>query len=165
MIDFSRYTIGDVVTVHCCDDCSRAADVVPKTPADSGVASWLCEVCGHFGIGSLTDCKIENWLRLRPLQPNATVTGTQPFPFKETQILRVLPNSVRSSNLVRLGYKGSTLYVEFKNGRFYRYDNVPWPRFTQMLEADSVGRFFCQHIKPLPFVRLEQDPFESETDQ
>ena len=82
MIDFSRYTIGDVVTVHCCDDCSRAADVVPKTPADSGVASWLCEVCGHFGIGSLTDCKIENWLRLRPLQPNATVTGTQPFPFK-----------------------------------------------------------------------------------
>ncbi len=30
---------------------------------------------GHHGIGSLTDCEIGDWLRLRPLQPNAKVSG------------------------------------------------------------------------------------------
>jgi hypothetical protein len=45
--------------------------VKPKRPADSGKASWLCDVCGHHRIGSLTDCEIGDWLRLRPLQPNA----------------------------------------------------------------------------------------------
>ena len=66
---------GDVVVVHCCNECARKAGVSPKRPADSGKASWLCAVCGHHGIGSLTDCEIVDWLRLRPLQPNAEVTG------------------------------------------------------------------------------------------
>jgi len=71
MVDFSKHKHGDVVVVHCCDECARNAGVNPKRPADSGKASWLCDVCGHHGIGSLTDCEIGAWLRLRPLQPNA----------------------------------------------------------------------------------------------
>ena len=71
MVDFSKHKHGDVVVVHCCDECARKAGVKPKRPADSGKASWLCDVCGHHGIGSLTDCEIGDWLRLRPLQPNA----------------------------------------------------------------------------------------------
>ncbi len=71
MVDFSKHKHGDVVVVHCCDECARKAGVNPKRPADSGKASWLCDVCGHRGIGSLTDCEIGDWLRLRPLQPNA----------------------------------------------------------------------------------------------
>lgn len=71
MVDFTKHKKGDVVTVHCCDSCARAAGLTPKTPADSGKASWFCEVCGHHGIGSLTDCEIGDWLRLRPMQPNA----------------------------------------------------------------------------------------------
>ncbi len=71
MVDFSKHKHGDVVVVHCCDECARKAGVNPKRPADSGKASWLCDVCGHHGIGSLTDCEIGDWLRLRPLQPNA----------------------------------------------------------------------------------------------
>ena len=73
MVDFSKHKHGDVVAVHCCDSCARKAGVTPKQPADSGVASWLCDVCGHHGIGSLTDCEIGDWLRLRPLQPNTPV--------------------------------------------------------------------------------------------
>ena len=73
MVDFSKHKHGDVVVVHCCDECARKAGVNPKRPADSGKASWLCDVCGHHGIGSLTDCEIGDWLRLRPLQPNGEV--------------------------------------------------------------------------------------------
>ena len=71
MVDFTKNKRGDVVAVHCCDSCARAAGLTPKTPADSGKASWFCEVCGHHGMGSLTDCEIGDWLRLRPMQPNA----------------------------------------------------------------------------------------------
>lgn len=70
MVDFSKHKHGDVVVVHCCDECARKAGVNPKRPADSGKASWLCDICGHHGIGSLTDCEIGDWLRLRPLQPS-----------------------------------------------------------------------------------------------
>jgi hypothetical protein len=70
MVDFSNHRKGDVVAVHCCDECARKSGVKPKLPADSGKASWLCDVCGHYGIGSLTDCEIGDWLGLRPLQPN-----------------------------------------------------------------------------------------------
>jgi hypothetical protein len=73
MVDFSKHNKGDIVSVHCCDKCARAAKVTPKAPADSGVASWLCGVCGHYGIGSQMTCEIGDWLRLRPLQPNAPV--------------------------------------------------------------------------------------------
>ena len=76
MVDFSKHKHGDVVAVHCCDSCARKAGVTPKQPADSGVASWLCDVCGHHGIGSLTDCEIGDWLRLRPLQPNGRFCRT-----------------------------------------------------------------------------------------
>ena len=65
-VDFSKHTVGDVVRVHCCDDCAYKAGVVPKSPADSGNKSWMCAVCGHVGIGSATDCTIGDWLRLQP---------------------------------------------------------------------------------------------------
>lgn len=74
-IDFSKHKKGDVVRVHCCDSCARAAGVQPKYPPDSGSKSWLCEVCGHYGIGSAADCTIGDWLIL---QPNAEVTGRPP---------------------------------------------------------------------------------------
>lgn len=75
-VDFSKNKLGDVVAVHCCDSCARNAGVTPKRPADSGAASWLCDVCGHHGIGSRTDCEIGDWLRLRPLQPSAPMGAT-----------------------------------------------------------------------------------------
>ena len=35
MVDFSKHKHGDVVVVHCCDECARKAGVNPKRPADS----------------------------------------------------------------------------------------------------------------------------------
>jgi len=74
MVDFSKYGKGDVVAVHCCDSCAINAGVVPKSPADSGVGSWLCQVCGHYGIGSKTNCKIGDGLILHPLAPNVELS-------------------------------------------------------------------------------------------
>lgn len=69
MIDFSQHKKGDVVRVHCCDRCARRQGVTPKVPADSGVRSWPCEVCGHYGIGSTMRCRIGDWLVLEVLPP------------------------------------------------------------------------------------------------
>ena len=65
-VEFYKHKKGDTVRVHCCDSCVRNAGVQPKYPPDSGKESWLCEVCGHFGIGSATDCTIGDWLTLKP---------------------------------------------------------------------------------------------------
>jgi len=67
MIDLSRHEKGDVVQGYCCDSCSRRFGVRPNSPADSGIKSWLCDVCGHYGIGSRTDLEVGDWLGLRPV--------------------------------------------------------------------------------------------------
>lgn len=66
---------------------------------------------------------------------------------------------VESSNIAAIAYKDDCLYVKFLEGNIYKYFNVPFEVFTQLLEADSVGRAFHQLVKsnPLiyPFDRLE----------
>jgi hypothetical protein len=69
-IDFSKYTIGDTIYVHCCDDCVRRQWIRPKRPADSGSSSWYCEVCHHFNIGSSMHCIIGDWLSLKIIDIN-----------------------------------------------------------------------------------------------
>lgn len=50
---------------------------IPQSRSTAGLAdtggNMETEVCGHFGIGSATDCKIGDWLSL---QPNAAVKPT-----------------------------------------------------------------------------------------
>lgn len=58
--------VGETIRAFCCDICARRANVTPKAPADSGVESWPCEVCGHYNIGSYMQCKVGNWLVLTP---------------------------------------------------------------------------------------------------
>jgi hypothetical protein len=67
MIDFSKYNYGSTVNVFICDSCIRKENITPKFPADSGTLSWLCNKCGHNGIGSYTKCKIGHWLILYPM--------------------------------------------------------------------------------------------------
>lgn len=52
---------GGVMDLHCCDDCIRAAGIRPKTPADSGVRSLPCAICGHYGIGSAMPTDRGQW--------------------------------------------------------------------------------------------------------
>jgi len=57
---------------------------------------------------------------------------------------------VSSSNIMSVGYLQGQLYVRFKNGGLYRYDNVPNELYWRMRRASSVGRFFHRFIKQQP---------------
>lgn len=52
-----------------------------------------------------------------------------------------------SSLLHEMGYANGTLQVRFSNGSLYRYFNVPVKLWDAMQAADSMGSFFCKHIR------------------
>ena len=55
----------------------------------------------------------------------------------------------QSSNIVRYGYDEASrvLKVEFKNGSFYDYFDVPDQVFNGMKSASSVGQYLAQQVK------------------
>lgn len=67
-LDYSKYSIGDVVTVHCCDRCVRRAGLTPKYPPDEDGLHMMCYLCGHYGVGSTIKCELGSWLILRPVR-------------------------------------------------------------------------------------------------
>lgn len=62
----------------------------------------------------------------------------------------VLHRRLVSSNLVSATYDpaASTMDIEFRGGRVYRYQNVPRRLFELLIEARSAGSFFAQFVKP-----------------
>jgi hypothetical protein len=56
---------------------------------------------------------------------------------------------VESSNLAAVGYNqdNEQLFIEFKNGNVYVYDNVPFPVYTDLMDADSLGSYFHKYIR------------------
>jgi hypothetical protein len=68
MIEFYKHKKGDIVKIFCCDSCARKSKIQPKQPADSDTESRLCDVCGHYNIGSFIAAKIGNWLQLIPME-------------------------------------------------------------------------------------------------
>lgn len=59
-------------------------------------------------------------------------------------------NMFESSNIEEISYShpNSTLYVKFKGGAKYEYENVPENLFQSFKIAPSKGRFFHRNIKP-----------------
>jgi lysyl-tRNA synthetase class 2 len=57
---------------------------------------------------------------------------------------------VESSAVTSLGYDPATneLEVEYAGGGVYRYYGVPASRVEELLDADSLGRYLTEHIKP-----------------
>lgn len=66
---------------------------------------------------------------------------------------------VKSSNILRVAFvkddpedfgadSHGTLYVEFHGGRSYRYLAVSYQAHTELLEAESIGRYLNAEIKP-----------------
>ena len=51
-----------------CNDCAHRHKFKPKAPADSGVESRLCYVCGHFNIGSYENCTLGKWCVITPIR-------------------------------------------------------------------------------------------------
>ena len=56
---------------------------------------------------------------------------------------------VKSSNIDGIGYDQDTetLYVEFKSGITYKYEQVPFWHYTELMDADSQGKFLNAEIK------------------
>jgi hypothetical protein len=54
-----------------------------------------------------------------------------------------------SSNIAAVGYDTDErkLAVEFKGGGTYQYDEVPITTYTDLLTAESMGKFFHANIK------------------
>lgn len=57
--------------------------------------------------------------------------------------------SVESSNLRSVGYDEFLLVleVEFKNGAVYRYYGVPAEVHDELINAESVGKYFNANVK------------------
>jgi hypothetical protein len=58
--------------------------------------------------------------------------------------------AVESSSVSAVGYDPAAfeLEVEFRNGRVYRYQQVPIAAFRLLLQAPSIGAFVNKQIKP-----------------
>ncbi len=58
---------------------------------------------------------------------------------------------IDSSTLEAVRYESQRglLEIEFKNGKRYRYHDVPELVYRQLLAADSAGKFLNTRIKPM----------------
>lgn len=54
---------------------------------------------------------------------------------------------VTSSNIKSIGYDGTTLEVEFKNGAIWQYKDVPREKYDELMSAPSIGSYFAKNIK------------------
>lgn len=54
---------------------------------------------------------------------------------------------VESSNLDKVAYDGSNLYVQYKSGGQYQYEKVPRDVWESLIQTDSKGRFVNTTIK------------------
>lgn len=63
--------------------------------------------------------------------------------------VRIVLRPVVSSNLRAVGYDrdSETLVVEFRNGRTYSYEGVPFDEYAGLMNASSHGRYFWRHIR------------------
>ena len=79
----------------------------------------------------------------------------EPQAFEEGPAPQITLNEVESSQVKAIGYDDatSTLAVTFTRGTgaIYHYPGVSRETFEQFLKAESIGTFFGQNIKALPF--------------
>ncbi len=63
--------------------------------------------------------------------------------------------SVESSNVREIGFAGETIFVRFKDGKLYSYDDCSQATFDAMLRSPSAGKFVHQVLKAKPSERIE----------
>jgi hypothetical protein len=70
---------------------------------------------------------------------------------------------VESSNINLVAFGTNKLYVQFKNGGLYQYNNVMQEDYNNLKNAESVGKFLNTSIKPnYEFEKLEDTKIEIE---
>ena len=69
---------------------------------------------------------------------------------------------VESNQVKAIGYDSATetLAMQFKHGAgaIYHYPGVTKELHEALMAAESIGKFFGQHIKPLPFTKYAPEP-------
>jgi uncharacterized radical SAM superfamily protein len=70
------------------------------------------------------------------------------LPAQATEIPRMKLTPVKSSMLRAVGYDRKTREMEvvFHSGGSYRYQNVPLSKYSDMLNAESIGTYMQEHI-------------------
>ena len=65
---------------------------------------------------------------------------------------------VKSSRIVKVGYDPNTqdLVIEFTRGGRYIYHNVEQMIYEMLLAAESIGKYFEQHINKNPNIKYEK---------
>lgn len=69
---------------------------------------------------------------------------------------------VSSSNIDRIGYRLGKLYVQFKTGACYMYENVPYTVYDALQKVESAGQYFHRVVKCNEAIRctkLSSSPF------
>ncbi len=89
-------------------------------------------------------------------------TYTAPQPFSTEPRPPIELNAVNSSQVRAIGYDPETkvLAVSFTRGTgaIYHYPNVELETYAAFKGAESIGNFFGQHIKNLPFTKYAAEP-------
>lgn len=76
--------------------------------------------------------------------------------------MTITATHVESSNINRVGYEGTTLYLGFNSGVCYSYANVPYWTYLNLLKAESIGKYFYANVRgKYTYTQLAADPFDS----
>lgn len=84
--------------------------------------------------------------------------------FAEKDYTHIPLTAVESNQVAAIGYDAanSTMAVTFTRGpgHVYHYPDVSPELHQQFMEAESIGSFFGQHIKALPFDKFPAEVLE-----
>ena len=66
----------------------------------------------------------------------------------------MIEQEVVSSQIKKVGYdeEKKELFVTFNTGKKYKYSNVDKELFNDLIEAESIGKFFGAVIKSFPHI-------------
>jgi hypothetical protein len=88
-----------------------------------------------------------------------TKTNTAPAAFSEEEYVAIPMTPVTSNQVAAVGYspERKTLAISFSRtgGAVYHYPNVDAKTHADFVGAESIGKYFGQHIKTLPFKKFK----------
>jgi hypothetical protein len=66
---------------------------------------------------------------------------------------------VESSAIAEVAHHNRKLYIRFTNGRLYSYDDVPKDTYNNLINAESIGKYFHHYIqKNYACTQLAEEP-------
>ena len=90
--------VGDHVYVYVCDDCQYRQQKTTIKPPASGIKSFPCHVCGHYGIGSTVECVISDWPSVKVLSSNYSQGSAQWL----KPVARVIPDHAHGEGVTTI---------------------------------------------------------------